>query len=260
MPSDHVFGAYSLEPTEDGLGYTLKTTHLDRDTGEMIYDECYIDAEDKNPVSTAMAGQLSVRGNGFDVNRGEYKEVFERAASSEEAIQFEQEHGVDREVYATMVVMEDHFDMQNAPELVSALEARRDGLENSYRREALCQVPKNYEDKVVATVVTQDSLHVITEDGHMFEASEIALEGKGTLGAKDRSQAIHEFKASLQAKGDVADFHAIGGGRNMAGAAMDLQADAKTAGTKFDNRLHLEDSREPLTHDLGMNFEMSDER
>lgn len=260
MSSDHVFGAYSLMPTGDGLDYILKTVHLDRDTGEMIYDECYIDAEDKNPISKAMQGQLSVRGDEFDVGRGEHKEVFESAVSSKEANEFERDYGVNREVYAMMTVMEDHFDMKNSPELVDALETRREGLMNNFQRDALCQPSKDYEEKVVATVVTKDALHIITEDGHMFEASAIALDGKDTLGAKDRSEAIHAFKTRLQAKGDVVDICAMGVGRNMAGAAMNFQTDPKTAGGRIDVRVHLENSREPLTHDLGLHFEMSDER
>ncbi|MDE0723269.1 MAG: hypothetical protein OSB62_01050 [Alphaproteobacteria bacterium] len=268
MSSDHVFGAYSLSPNEAGDAYTLKTAHLDRDSGEMIYSECYIDGEEMNPISGAESMQLSVRGEEFDVNRGEYKEAFDRAVNSEEAMQFEADHGINREVYATMAVMEDHFHMENSPEVVGALEARRDGLEAAdnergdeimEHREALCQPPKDYEDKVVATIITKDSIHVLTEDGHMFEASELALEGKEVNGIKERSDMIHQYKSDLQAKGGVADFNAIDAGRNITGAAMELQTDPEKAGGKYDTRKHVRDADELLTHDLDISVKFGDD-
>lgn len=257
MP-DHVFAAYSLTPEQDGQGYVLKTVHLDKETRALVHDECYIDAEEKNPISGAMPGQLSVKDNAFDVKRGPHKEAFEAAVASKEALDFEQETGINREVYATMMVMEDQMGMENAPDMVQAMEARQAALENEFTRDSYCKAPKDFEDKVVGTVVTKDELYLITADGHMFEATDKALEGVDTSNEFQRSQAILTYSAQFEHGEKATRFYSVENDRNLSGAAMEHQTDGRTAGTAYEKFHDREDFQDAFALEATINKSTGD--
>ncbi len=253
MPKNVISGYDVSHDTSNGNWLTLKTAHIS-ETGQAVVHEQEIDLEEAHPITQNTGPEMVICGETFDPQCAEYQ----RALNSEHVASLEGYSPAEKEAYALSMYIHDKG-IQHQPQLVSAMEVRDGKLEdaNPTLKEDLCSAPHGHEQKTAAIIMTQDEVYVLTNDGHMFEATEQVM-GTEPLSETKRQGKIQEYVAGLE--GDQEVFYAGSEGRNVAGAAMEQLTTPDKVGEEIRYLRTAEDVNQDLTHDLGMNFEMSNER